>query len=386
MILITILSVTSLPASIKPLAFFDRIIAKITGKTGLVRSSIFEKGGEYEFMVVDNGLFARGFPDTYSNGSDEEQKMQIVTSFKDAFDSFNYLEPLAWYIEIVGTTEYIRIEKATDTQQNFIGIQLGSVEDINDEGSKIDFFSNIEIGHSKSLEYEEVSGLDESNGKSEFTSFIKKNTSKYTALTKIRTDAVGYELTRRIQFKLFPKTDTKRDNDLFMHDAKELDNGTITHKRWNDTDMFEVLPIGIYDPETSWNLRLSPANRLLYGHGYSIKRGLYHFPDKSIKFNSSNANQNLVTQRNGYVLAESGSILIKDIPAARVEATKISFTFKMTQELENKFKGTTTINGKEVPNFFGLIEYKEKGVNAYGRLISLDSSEEAKITLIKARL
>ena len=374
---------------IKPLDLFDRLVAKITGKKGLVRSSIFEQQadgtpGEYEFMVIDNGLWARGFPDSYKGSSDEEQKIQLTTSFKDAFESFNYLEPLCWFTEIVGNKEYVRIETARHTQQNFIGIKLDVVNDINEEGSKIDVFSNIKIGHEKSLEYEEVSGLDEPNGQSEFTTFIKRNNSEYTALSGFRVDAVGYEITRRLPFTLFPKKDAKRDDDIWMHDA-ELIEGTdiITHKTWQKR--FDTQPVGIYDPDSAWNLWLSPMNRLFYGHGYSVKRGLYHFPDKSIKFNSSNANQNLITQNAGTILSESGSILIKDIAPARVEATKIDFTFKMTQALEDKFKGKTLIGGVETPNYFGLIQYKEKGKNAYGRLVSLESSDEAKITLIKAR-
>jgi hypothetical protein len=376
---------------IKPLVFFDRIVAKITGKTGLVKSSIFEKqadgtDGEYEYMVIDNGLFARGFPDVYPNGNDEDQRIQLKSSFKTAFESFNYIEPLCWFTEIVGSTEYIRIEKATYTQQNFISIKLGSVDKIEYESSKLDYFSKIEIGHDRSLEYEEINGLDETNGKSEFTTFVTKNVSVYSAVSKFRTDAVGYELTRRLPFELYPKEDSKRDNDIWMHDAYKLPSGVITHKKWDYTGRFTSKPIGIYDPDTAWNLWLSPMNRLYYGHSYSIKRGLYHFPDKKIRFNSSNANQNLITEKDGFILSENGSITISDIPQARVEATKINFTFKMTQEIDNMFKGFETINNLQVPNYFGLVEYLENGIKKYGRLVKLESSEEAKITLIKARL
>ena len=371
---------------IKPLDFFDRIVGKITGKTGLVKSSIFEEGGDYENIVIDNGLWARGFKNVYDNGSDEKQRIQLKSSFKDAFESFNYLEPLCWFTEIVGNTEYIRIEKATQTQQNFISIKLGSVDEIENESSKLDYFSKIEIGHDRSLEYEEINGLDETNGKSEFTTFVTKNVSVYSAVSKIRTDAVGYELTRRLPFELYPKEDSKRDNDIWMHDAYVLPSGVRTHKKWDYADRFTTKPIGIYDPDSAWNLWLSPMNRLYYGHSYSIKRGLYHFPDKKIRFNSSNSNQNLITEKDGFKLSENGSIKIIEIPQARVEATKVNFTFKMTQNIETMFKGFTTINNSQFPNYFGLIEYIENGIKKYGRLVKLDSSDKSKITLIKARL
>jgi len=371
---------------IKPLEFFNRLIAKITGKNGLVKSSIFENGGEYEFTVIDNGLFARGFPDSYPNGNEQEQRIQLKSSFKNAFESFNYLEPLCWYTEFIGNKEYIRIEKATYTQQNFIGIKLGNVDNIEYESSKMDYFSKIEIGHDKSLDYEEINGLDETNGKSEFSTFVTKNISAYSVLSKFRTDSVGYELTRRLPFKLYPKEDSKRDSDIWIHDAYSLPSGVITHKKWDYEGRFTSKPIGIYDPNSAWNLWLSPMNRLYYGHSYSVKRGLYHYGNKRIRFNSSNANQNLITEKNGLVLSESGSIKISDIPKARVEATMINFNFNMNQSIENMFKGTTKIEGVNIKNYFGLIEYIERGVKKYGRLVTLESSDEAKITLIKARL
>ena len=376
--------------AIKPLDLFNRIVQKITGKDNLVVSSVFGNAGEYENILVDNGFWARGFPDTYTDSSGDEQSLQMKISFKDAFESFNYLEPLCWFTFYDGNVEKIRIEKATYTQQNFIGVDLGSVDNINYESSKIDFFSNISIGHSQSMEYEEISGLDEPNGLSELSTFITRSKSKYSAVSKIRTDAVGYELIRRKNFLQYPKEDTSRDSNLWMHDAKPQNTGVYTHNLWNDSingnQLLDELPKGVFRPENLWNFRLSPMNRLFYGHSYSIKRGLYHFPKKSINFSSSNSNQNLITISNGVTLKENASLLIENLPKPRVEAEMIDFTFKMTQEIEDKLLGFRSVNGVLVPNYFGLIKYIEKGEEKYGRLTKLDSSDEAKVNLIKARL
>ena len=376
--------------AIKPLDFFNRIVQKITGKDNLVVSSVFGNGGEYENILIDNGFWARGFPDNYTDSSGDEQSLQMKISFKDAFESFNYLEPLCWFTFYDGNVEKIRIEKATYTQQNFIGVDLGSVDNINYESSKIDFFSNISIGHSQSMEYEEISGLDEPNGLSELSTFITRSKSKYSAVSKIRTDAVGYELIRRKNYLEYPKEDTSRDSNLWMHDAKPQNTGVYTHNLWNDSingnQLLDELPKGVFRPENLWNFRLSPMNRLFYGHSYSIKRGLYHFPKKSINFSSSNSNQNLITISNGVTLKENGSLLIENLPKPRVEAEMIDFTFKMTQEIEDKLLGFRSVNGVLVPNYFGLIKYIEKGEEKYGRLTKLDSSDEAKVNLIKARL
>jgi hypothetical protein len=374
---------TSVSRAIKPLEFFDRLVAKITSKKGLVKSSIFEEGGEYENVLVDNGLWARNFPDTYEDSQGNEQSVQMVMSFKDAFESFNYLEPLTWFIDYDGNKECVRIEKATYTMQNFIGLRLPTVDKIKSKSSKPDYFSFIELGHSKSMEYEEINGLDEYNGKSSFNTFITRNKSNYSVLSKIRTDAVAYELTRRIDFVNNPKKDTKRDRDMWMHNTKIV-NGVYTHKVWQDE--FDSAPQGIYSPDTAWNLFLSPMNRLFYGHGYSVKRGLYHFPEKYITFGSSNSNQNLVTVKNGFELRENGTIKIGDIQKPRIEATKKTVTFKMTQEIQDVLDGYTEVLGKRVNNYYGLVEYVEDGEVTYGRIIKIENKEKATMELIKARL
>tara|TARA_R110000744_G_scaffold229881_1_gene347986 strand:- start:3502 stop:5754 length:2253 start_codon:yes stop_codon:yes gene_type:complete len=380
----------SVSRCMKPLAFFDRIISKITGVKGLVVSSNFGNGGKYENIVVDHGLWARQFKDSRLDENNEEVSIQMKTSFKDAFESFSYLEPLCWFTFFDGNTERIRIEPATYTQQNFIGLDLGEVDNIESEVSKLDFFSNVKLGHSGSMEYEEISGLDEPNGLTEFSTINTKSKSNYEVITKIRTDAVGYESIRRKPYSKFPKEDTNRDSSLFMHDARYLEDGSYTHNLWNDTEngvqILDELPKGVFKPENLWNFRLSPMNRLYYGHGYSIKRGLYHYPKSGIRFSSSNSNQNLITKQNGIEIKENTLVVVEDIPKAKVEAEKINFTFKMSQLIETRLLGFTKINNLFVPNYFGLVKYIEKSEEKYGRLIKLDTKDEAKITLIKARL
>ncbi len=370
---------------IKPFDLFERLIAKITGVNGIFRSSIFEKGGEYEHFVVDNGLMTRGFPESITGNEDEEDVIytKLNTSFSDAFESFSYLEPLSWFVEIEGDQQIVRIEKATYTMNNFIGLDLGEVSKIKHESSPNDFFSLIKIGHNGSLEYEDASGLEEYCGVSEFSTHITRK-SEYSVISKYRFDAIPYELTRRKYHEEFPKEDTKFDNDIWIHDTKQLSNGDYIHNLWQD--YFDVAPTGIFDPETAWNLRMSPLNRLFEGHGYSVKRGLYHFPENSIRFTSSNSNSNMTTVKDGFSLKEGGSLKIKNIDTSSIEPEKTNFTFKMTDEIGKKLLSSTKVDGLDIKNYFGLIKYKEKGEPRYGRMLSLEGSEEAKIKLINARL
>lgn len=373
---------------VKPLHFFDRIVAKITGKKGLVRSTLFEEGGEMENFVVDFGLWARGFPDMLPNeDGEEEEEIQFSTSFKDAIQAFGYWTPLCWYIDIEHNQQVVRIEKAIYTMQNFVGITLGEVNDVKYESSEPDWFGSIELGHDREMDYEEINGLDEPNGLSEFGTHITRSKNRYSHVSKYRYDSVGYELIRRLNYKEYPKRDTPRDKDIWIHDAKYLDTvigGIYTHNTWEDH--FDEAPTGIFSPDTAWNLRFSPMNRLFYGHGYSVKRCLYHAPDKKIRFGSSNANMRLKTVMNGIELEENGEIRIGDIETARVEAAMTEVTFRMNQIIENMFSGFTKVDGRLVPNYFGLIEYKVNGQKRYGRLVKLQTRDESKLMMINAKM
>lgn len=377
---------------IKPYDLFDRLIAKITGHTGLFRSSLFEEGGKYENYVVDNGFWARGFPDSYTE-DEKEVKIQFKTSFQDAFDAFSYIEPLCWYVDYEGNQQVIRVESAKHTLQNFIGVELPAVDKIDIQASDKDYFSTIEIGHEGSLEYEEINGLDEYNGKSEFNSYLTRSEQKYTVSSPYRFDSIGYELIRRKPFRNYPKEDTDRDEDIWIHDCKFISRpiflglyiDVYTHNNWVDLG-HDQAPTGIYGADSAWNLRLTPMNVLREGHGYSIIRGLYHKKNEYLRFSSSKSNQNLVTYKNGEEVSESGKIQIKNIDKNKVQATKVNLTIKMTQELEDQFLGFTKVGDKRVPNYFGLIKYKINGQDQFGRLVKLSGGGDTKLELIKAGL
>lgn len=381
----------------KPIDLFDRLVAKITGQTGLVRSDCFGSGGDYEHFVVDNGFWARQFPDKIEKDNGESEEIQFVTSFQDAFESFSYLEPLSWFIDTEGERLVVRIEKATYTQRNFIGISLGEVTKVSRKSSGGDWFQTIELGHEGDLDYEEVNGLDEPNGKSEFSTPLKRGGGRYSVVSKYRFDSIGYELIRRKDFENYPKEDTDRDKDIWIHDAKPItllegDGDThvmYMHNLWQDVGFVEA-PRGIFDPDSAFNLRLSPMNRLIEGHGYAVKRCLYHAPDKVVRFNSSNANQNLITRRVirdiDFVIEEKGWVRIRNLEHPRIEPTETEVTFKMTPDIEDQFFGFKVINGRAVPNYFGLIQYIEKGQKKYGRLVKLSTKNESKLTMINAKL
>lgn len=364
---------------VKPFNLFDRILAKITGKTGLLRSTTFGPGGDFEFKVVDNGFFARGFPNKYLNQEGEEIKIQFKTSFKKAYEAFSAITPMCWITQKEGKKEVIRIEPEKYSLGNFVGVVIDNATDIKEKCSATDQFSKIELGHDGSLEYEEVNGLDEANGLSAFATHLGVSVNKtYSKVSPYRFDPMGYEFTRRLYFERFPHTDSKRDEHIWVHDAK-LVGGVIMHRNWQDD--FEAPPQGIFDPESVWNLRHSPMNLLYRGHGYAVRRCLYHDTFKFIRFSGSNANQNLVTFVDGLRLEESGQIQINKLEKQRIKADLINMTLTVTPEIRKQLEGT---NEQGVKNILGLIQYEDTGVKKYGRIVKLGSGENSKLELIKA--
>lgn len=381
---ITVVDVTAYPPrigrAIKPKDLFDRIVAKITGKTGLVESVAFGTGGDFEYKMVDNGFMARGFPNTYKNEEGEDIAIQFKTSFKDAFDSFSGITPMCWSTEKKGNKEVVRVEPELYALSNFIGIRFEAADEITEKCSNNDQFSRIELGHEGSLEYEEVNGLDEPNGKSILATPLGTSVNKpYSKISKYRYDSMGYELTRRVNFNRFPYEDTERDEDIWIHDAK-MQGDLIVHRSWHDD--FEEVPRGIFDPDSAWNLRMSPMNLLYRGHGHAVRRCLYHNTNKYIRFSSSNANQNLVTfPEADFRLEESGEIQIHKLRKQRIKADIVTMTVKVTPDIRKQLEG---VNEKGIKNVFGLVEYPEDGIKKYGRIVKLSSGESSKLELIKA--
>lgn len=364
---------------IKPIDLFERLVAKITGKTGLLRSETFGEGGDMEFNVVNNGFFARGFPDTYVGESEEDIAIQFNTSFKEAFEAFSAITPMCWITQKEGNIEVVRVEPEKYTQQNFIGVEIENAEEIKEKCSEKDQFSIIELGHAGDLDYEEVNGLDEPNGKATFSTHLGKSINKtYSKVGKYRFDSQGYELIRRVTYKSFPFEDTDRDEDIWIHDAKPF-GAILTHRSWYDD--FSSEPKGINFPDSAWNLMFSPMNLLINGHGSSVKRCLYHSPNDYVRFSASNANQNLITYLDGSEHKESGKVRVGELPKQRIKADKVDMTLKVTPAIREQLDG---VNEKGVRNIFGLVSYLEQGNRKYGRIIKLTSGENSKLQLIKA--
>jgi len=144
-----------------------------------------------------------------------------------------------------------------------------------------------------------------------------------------------------------------------------LQSEFLLQRKWQDD--FSEIPTGIFSPETAGNLRFSPLNNLLR-HGWMLAAGLLKYPEDYIRYGSSTANSALKTKLKGKnAYSENGNIINSELTKARFIPEWVEFEHEVNFDVSKKLEGTTLIGGKEVPNFYGLVEFvNEKNVKEKG--------------------
>ena len=393
---------SSFPATnARALTYFDiitRLLYLITGTPDLLVSELLstgETGGIHEDLV-SSGFWIREFPDIVNVGTDEERRVQYQTSLKDIIQHINLKEPVAWWVETIGETEYMRVESLKYTQQNILGVRFanttkniitGATEIVYSEAGDVtrkvlkdNFYGTIEMGSSKGGDgYEEVFGLTSIGGKATWGTINTNSESKYSVLSPYRLSDIDVELARRKPWSLYPDTDTKYDSDLIVIDA--IDYGAYWGlKRWDFT--YEVEPTGVYAVESAYNLEHTPA-RFLLKHSFIINSGLYHYPDNSVYFESSNCNSRFISKKVDEIeIKEDGPIPHYLFEAPRIKPFSVSLTLKVTQEIEDNILGSQS----GVDNWFGLVAVKIRDTIQYFRLYKTDANKEGKHELVEANI
>ncbi|WP_417237215.1 hypothetical protein [Bizionia paragorgiae] len=347
----------------------DCFYSQATGRIGLNDYTSF---GFAEATGFANGLALREF---FKDDTDEQNKYKpLTTSFRDFADAMQTTHNLRVGIETINKRERLRMEEVDYFYQPNITIKLGQVNNVRRKKATEYYYSGLETGFAKGGEYEESMGLDEYNGKSTFTTVITGLKNVFKSISPYRADSYGAEFARRKTKKYYPLEDTRYDQDIFQFDLKRMIS-SMNIRKWADD--FTTLPSGVYSPETAYNLRYSPAN-LILRHGRQIASGLIKYPLDYIRYGSSTANSNLTTKLIGGVEVsenggESGIIIQnKDLPKAKFIPQWIDFEYECDFEVMQQVEGFTTVLGKRIPNFYGLVEFtNEKGSTERGYLFTI---------------
>ena len=337
----------------------------------------YPEDGPGAYVGMTHGFAVRGFtklPIPDPDKGIENLYKPMTTSLRDAFSSLKSVLNVGVGIEEINGKERVRVEYLSFFYNNNITIKLpNQVKKLTRTTATDYYWPSIELGYENGGFNEEAQGLDEPNGKSNFTTIINKGKNVYTQLSKYIGGSYPLEFTRRKPLSLFPSTDTKYDTDVFLLDLKPGEN-QLEQRKWRDD--LEKPPTGIFSPETATNLRFSPFNMLLR-HGWVIASSLTKFATEKIRYGSSTANSQMKTQLiGGNEYAENGDIINDELTRARFVAEWIEFEHECSFDIMQMVQGTTKINGKVIQNFYGTIQFiNEKNQIEKGFLFNLKPNE-----------
>ncbi|MAX71797.1 MAG: hypothetical protein CMC76_11995 [Flavobacteriaceae bacterium] len=375
----------------------ERLVEIMTGDKTNFKSSYYgrvDRGyavdgpGAYTFFA--HGHWIRQFT------AEDELYKPFATSFLDAFESLEVLHNIGLGIERIGFKERIIVEDSKYFNNNNVTIRLGKevngtfeyqqVKNVERKVNEDYYYSSITIGSDKGGDYEEVMGLQETNTQANFTTIIEGVANEYKKTAKYRWDPYGEEIIRRRNKITAPTTDQSGDLDIWAHDVKPSATDILELKTWQD--VLEVEPVGMFDPDSSYNFLWSPV-QLLLKHGYKLNAGLKQYPYDSIIFGSSTGKSQVTIQSIGNnAYSENGNIPNADLEQARDIPEEISFEFTVDRELIKKIEGYTVLaNGDKIPNIYGKIEFKnEFGELEKGKIISIKPNGKGQFTLIKSAI
>ncbi len=381
-----------------PFEMGNRILEIITDEEDLMISDEFgrtdigyDADGDSSLIPAYHGFWIRGF------AQGDERYKGITTSWNDYIKSYTALKNLGYGIEKRVGIEKVIVEKKSYFYNRNTTIRLGTinengvfeyvkVKNVNRTKIVDQYYSTVDVGSQQGEEYDEVMGLDEYNGKSSFATCLDILQNTYEIICKYGRDSLGEELTRRKQKSGFGTTDTKRDKKIFVKDAKrsDPDTGVFEERFWQDD--FDEQPTGIYSPDSATNLRLTQT-QMLRNHGSVISSSFIRYPYEFVRYGGSSANDKLKAIQNGVLFDESGDIKNDQFDTALFTNQYVEFEFPVDYDLKQLIKGKTIVQGKEIPNLQGIIEFKnENGLIEKGFFDNLVVEETGKWKLRRANL
>lgn len=339
---------------ILPHELFSQLVAIYTGQENAFYSDFFgrtelgyESDGVGAYMALLNGKMLRGFP---------FGECQFNTSLKEAFEALDSIFCLAGTIETIGGQKRFKIEPYESLLTSSVIVKLGDMlSEVERRVNDKMLIGEINVGY-KELEFEELNGLYNFNGQFNFRTPLTIEGEKLDIVSKWIAGDVAIELTRRQTYELNPSKDFRFDKDIFIIDAKYVNNESplipITNEGFTKIE-------GIYAPEKAYNLNLSPKRNLLRW-GWFISGCLTSKTSEKIIFTGGPNNPDLITQKTGEdEIIESADVIVSDF--VRPVMLADMFTIAEARLTKEQWNAIEQSRG-------GLIEFENKGVRLFGRI------------------
>ncbi len=370
---------------------FNRLTEIYTGKQNSFESYLLD--GRNKRLLNDsnhNLIFSSGGWLRNLKRKDDEGNLKdwpFEFSFKDGYKSIHALLPVGYGISIEGNKQKIVLEDLRFFFQRTVVGHLGKLKIIERSTASEYCYQSLKFGYLKGGDYEEPLGLDEYNTQTTSKTPLTGTDNEYEALGAFRADPYGAEYLRRYQFEQYPNEDRNEDKDNFMFDCKQTSTSgeQAYYEVREPLDDFAELPKGVYSPETTYNLNLSPLYNK-YRHSWWFNNSIVKLQGNSIQFLNSKGNSQLKTKKiGGEYLKENQDIPIPDLDKPLFEPEWINAEKYFDQELLEKLLDTTLINGRRVNNYYGLWEFtNEQNRSEYAYIFTVKSKDKMTFKLLKA--
>jgi hypothetical protein len=237
-----------------------QIARVITDQTDAFRSEYFGRTNSEPNSYASNGC---GAYNAITNGFQIRQfplaERPVYMSMEDYFEGLNAIYNLGLGIEAGGSGYVIRVEPKEYFYSTDVLFQLPNIPELKTSNAKAYYYNDIEIGYTKWTN-DELNGLDEFNTKRIYSNTLKNTSQKLTAMSTLVGSGYALEFARRQLYVDAPTTDYEYDNDNFIiclnRDSLNLDTAEKNEKYTGSVS-------NLISPETSYNLRISPARNLL---------------------------------------------------------------------------------------------------------------------------
>lgn len=312
----------------------------------------------------------------YTNGRNlrDSDNKQLFANFKDLFISLNAKFCLAWGFETLSDgTRIVRVEpKSYFYDKETKVLEFGNVSNIKMKTRKDLHINTVDIGYPRIENIRQKNGIDEFNSVRQFASPISRASTKQQLISKYRSGGFEIETQRRLKSS---SEESRLDDEGFIT-AIIRDGGEPSGFKTEQNENYPTVN-NLFEPETSYNIRLSPRRSLEYWReilAATIIRG----EKKVFSFQSGELNYLMESQETGEALvSEKDNLDLTGVEAIYLpdeyefEAPFTADKFKIIEE--NSYGYFTAIDyaGNEIEGFLLSLKYVFETKKATVRLLRL---------------
>jgi len=359
--------------------FLDRIVTKVTGQTGKVKSEYFEYGGCEWNHLITTGLFIR-------NGQLlEEAEPQIPTTFQKFFEGIDKIFCLGWEFEKDGNDWCIRIEPRSYFYQRQVISTFANVSGITRRPYLDNVFGSITVGYTDNWKNTALSGIFEMHTERTYFARNKAMENGTTKKLDLRSEIIasGYaiEYSRRLQFFEDNSATSDRPNDyelfIIWLNRNEVEFEEIEGTGYevpDQTGPFSFLPGGVsYGSNfidfcdapiaNIYNILHTPARvairwwkwlgQNVYGLPNAQKKLFFQVGEYYTAMGSKLGSDDIPTQCNEVNEVENtiyeNADIVQELSTETILVNPVEYTFKVPQELCDFLQ--YSIRGKKVIEF-----------------------------------